>query len=376
MFAERRIAAEPPPSGVPTESRILSGADALREAMALCMERDERVFVMGQGVTDPFRVFGTTRGLLETYGPGRVVETPLAENGMTGVAIGAAISGQRPVLIHMRADFALLTMEQLVNNAAKTAWLTQGKLQVPLVVRMFIGRGWGQGPAHTQSLESLFAMIPGLTVVMPATPADAKGQLIAAIESPNPVIFLEHRWLHFTRGLVPAGHYSTPLDGPKVVRPGCDLTIAATSHMVVEALRAADALATAGISAEVVDVAVLRPFNPEPILMSVRRTGRLMVADTGWNTLGMGAEIIAIVTEQAFGALTGPPVRVGLPDLPAPSSPALAGDYYPTALTLFDRAGALLGLPPSRLAVSRNRLAALIAEIPVDVPEAGITSPF
>ena len=358
------------------EMRTMTMMDALNEALDLAMARDERVFAIGQGAIPPLSLFGATRGLLEKYGPDRIIESPLAENGMTGVAVGAALMGRKPVLFNIRADFALLALEQLFNNASKFAFLTKGRRSVPLVVRLYVGRGWGQGPTHGRSLESLFAMEPGLKVVMPSDPASAKGLLLASIEDPNPVIFIEHRWLHSMDGPVPAGWYTQPLDGPRRVREGADLTIVATSWMLRESLRAAEALAGAGVSCEVIDLAVLRPFRPEIILESVRRTGRLLVADTGWTTLGMGAEILATVSERAFGALTRPPVRIGQPDRPTPCATVLAVEHYPTALTVFDAAAALVDAGTERTAGPRAILAEIMAAEPLDLPTHDTAKPI
>ena len=243
------------------ESRILNAAEALREAMDLALERWPEVYLIGEGVADPKGIFGTTVGLAEKYGPDRVIEMPVAENGLTGVAIGSALLGQRPVLVHQRVDFALLSLEQLFNTAAKSHYVTGGKHKVPLVVRMIVGRGWGQGPQHSQSLEAVFAHVPGLKVVMPATPAEFKGLLLGAIEDDNPVLMLEHRWLHYVTGEVPDGFTASPIEGPRLARAGKDVTVVASSYMVLEALRAADALSQAGCEAEVFDLRVLRPLD-------------------------------------------------------------------------------------------------------------------
>lgn len=359
-----------------SDMRTMTAMDALNEALDLAMERDERVFAMGQGALPPLSLFGATQGLVEKYGADRVIESPLAENGITGVAVGAALMGRRPVLFHIRADFALLTLEQLFNNAAKMAFLSKGKRPVPLVVRLYVGRGWGQGPAHSRSMEALFAMEPGLKVVMPSDPASAKGLLLASIEDPNPVVFIEHRWLHYMEGPVPAGYYTEPLDGPKRRRAGSDVTIVATSWMLRESLRAAEALAAAGVSCEVIDLAVLRPFRPDMILDSVRRTGRLVVADTGGTMLGMGSEILATVSERAFGALTRAPVRIGLPDRPTPAAATLAAEHYPTALSVFDAVAGVVEAGAERVAEARRRLEEQTAGHPADLPLPGVRAPF
>ena len=358
------------------DDRILSVSQAIAEATDVCLERDERVFVIGEGVTDPKAIFGTTAGLVQKFGSDRVIEMPVAENGLTGVAIGAALLGRRPILVHQRVEFALLSLEQLFNNAAKTHYVTGGRHRVPLVVRLIIGRGWGQGPEHSQSAEVIFAHFPGLKVVMPSTPRQAKGLLIAAIEDDNPVVFIEHRWVHYATGHVPEGHYTEPLSGPVRVREGKDVTLVATAYGLFETLQAADALAESGISAEVFDMRVLRPLDVGPIVDSVRRTRRLMIVDTGWRTYGPGAEIASRIAESCFNDLAAPPARLALADHPTPSSRALVGNFYPHAGMIIDRLEAMMPDTAERLAPAREILAAARAETMIDVPNPQFRGPF
>jgi pyruvate dehydrogenase E1 component beta subunit len=347
-------------------ARALKYFQALNEATDLCMAKDPAVQIMGLGVSDPKGVFGSTLGLVEKYGSERVSDLPTSENGMTGVAIGAALAGMRPILTHIRLDFAMLTIEQLVNQAAKWHFMFGGRMRVPLVVRMIVGRGWGQGPQHSQSLHAWFAHVPGLKVVMPATPHDAKGLLIASIEDDNPVIVIEHRWLYGINGPVPEGVYRVPIGKARVMREGSDVTIVAISYMALEALRAADLLSDNGISAEVIDLRSLRPWDDETVLESVRKTGRVIVADTGSKTGGFSAEIVARIAEAGI-LLRVPPVRVCLPDSPTPTSPALAAHYYPQGADIAAAAGRMCGsvlsLPPS----PHQRL---------DIPDPSFTGPF
>jgi len=295
------------------------------------MEADPSVYVMGLGVPDPTGIFGTTAGLEAKFGPRRVLDMPLAENAMTGIAIGTALVGMRPVMTHQRVDFALLAMEQIVNQAAKWHYMFDGKHRVPLVIRMIIGRGWGQGPQHSQSLQAMFAQVPGLKVIMPTTANDAKGLLISAIEDDNPVVSLEHRWLYGIADEVSVNMYRTPIGRARIMREGTDFTIVGLSYMSLEALRAAELLAERGVSAEVIDLRSLRPLDEETVLGSVSKTGRLLAADTAHRLFGASSEIVALVSEKAFGALKSAPVRVTLPDHPTPTSCALANDYYPRA---------------------------------------------
>src|SRR4030042_4368225 len=219
--------------------REVSSAQAILEATDQCMAEDSSVYIMGLGVTDPKGVFGTTLGLEAKYGK-RVLDMPVAENGMTGVAIGSALIGMRPIMTHQRIDFMLLSFDQIINNAAKWHYMFGGKMKVPLTIRLLIGRGWGQGPQHSQSLHALFTHIPGLKVVMPFTPYDAKGLLVSAVRDDNPVMYIEHRWLHNITGEVHAENYTVPLGKARIVKEGSDITIAASSYMVLEAMKAAD----------------------------------------------------------------------------------------------------------------------------------------
>jgi acetoin:2,6-dichlorophenolindophenol oxidoreductase subunit beta len=301
---------------------------------------------------------------------------PVAENGLIGIAIGAAMCGQRPVVSLQRVEFALLAYEQIINNAAKMHYVSNGHHSVPLVLRLMVGRGWGQGPEHSQSLEPIFSYIPGLKVVMPSFPADAKGLLTAAIADNNPVIFIEHRWLHNASGDVPEEYYTEPLDGPRVVHPGKDVTVVANSTMTIEAVRAASVLAKAGCSVEVVDTRVLRPFNPAPIFESVRKTGRLVTVDSGWRLFGIGAEIVAAVTTECFSALKAAPQRLGLPDHPTPSSRGLVKGFYPDADRIVQAVAAVTGLDAGRLETARQTLAAERGNLAVDQPDPYFKGPF
>ena len=308
--------------------RKLSYVAAIREALELALARDECVFVMGQGVDDPVGMFGITLDLHKKYGEDRVFDTPLSENALTGVAIGAALSGMRPVYMHNRPDFLLLAMDQIVNHASKWSYMFGGNIHVPLVIWAVVGRGWGGGAQHTQTLQGLFNHVPGLRLVMPSRPCDAKGLLITGIADNNPVIIIEHRWLLRQTGYVPEGLYTIPFGRGVVRKPGKDVTIVAISYMVVEALLAAKELQEQDIDVEVIDPRTLKPLDEEIILNSVKKTGRLMIADTGWKTGGVNAEIAALVAEKGFKYLKAPIRRVACPDVPTPSSYVLEGAFY------------------------------------------------
>ncbi len=304
--------------------------DAILEATRSCMETDENVFVLGEGVDDVGGVFGTTQGLIDIFGPERVIDSPLAENGITGVAMGAALAGMRPLLVHMRVDFLPLSLDQIANHAAKWSYMFGGNASVPLTIRAITGRGWGSAAQHSQSLQAIFAHFPGLKVVMPATPYDAKGLLISSLYDNNPVLYLEHRWLYDMTGPLPAEMYRVPIGKANLIREGKDVTIIAISQMVGMAMEAAEDLGADGIECEVIDLRTIKPLDIELIRSSVQKTGRLVVADTAWKEFGVSAEILALALEDrdTFNALKGPAIRVALPDVPTPASHVLEEVFY------------------------------------------------
>ena len=308
--------------------RRLSYAEAIHEALDQALSLDSRVFVMGQGVDDPAAMFGATLNLHEKYGKERVFDTPLAENGLTGIAVGAAIGGMRPVYFHNRPDFLLLAMDQIVNHASKWHFMFGGAVNVPLVIWACIGRGWGSAAQHSQAIQGLFMHIPGLKLVMPATCYDAKGLMLSSIADNNPVIILEHRDNFKHKGLVPEKPYRVPIGKGIVRKPGEDITIIAASYMVSEAYNAALELSKDSINAEVIDLRTLRPLDEKLILTSVKKTGRVVVADTGWKTGGITAEISALIVEKGFSFLKTPILRVACPDVPTPAGYTLEKAFY------------------------------------------------
>lgn len=309
--------------------RIITYAEAVREATEQEMARDPSVIVLGIGVDDFKAVYGTTRGLQEKFGRERVFDTPLSEDGMTGLAIGAAFAGLRPIHVHIRMDFVLLAMNQITNIAAKARYMYGGAVSVPIVVRSVIGRSWGQGAQHSQGLHALFMHIPGLRVVAPSTPYDAKGCLIQSIRDDNPVMFIEHKLLYATQGEVPDADYTVPLGVADVKRDGRDITVVATSRVVHLAMAAADRLATQGIEVEVVDPRTLVPLDEEAILASVKKTNRLVIAQEATPRCSVASEIAAIVTERAFDDLDAPIARVTALPTPVPFAPALEQHVLP-----------------------------------------------
>ena len=314
--------------------RILSYVEAIREATDQVMERDGSVIVFGLDVDDPKAIQGTTRGLAQKYGPERVFSTPLSEDAMTGTAIGMAMAGLRPIHMHIRMDFLMLAMNQLVNVAAKSHYMYGGQVSVPLVVRAMIGKSWGQGAQHSQGLYAFFMHVPGLKVVAPTTPYDAKGCLIQAVQDDNPVLYVEHRLLHFQKGHVPEQPYTTPPGVARVTVRGDDVTLVGISYMQVECLRAHRYLESVGIRAEVIDPIWLSPLDIDTIVASVDKTGRLCVVDNGWTTCGASAEIIAQVAERLQGAVEVRLHRMGFAPVTCPPTPTLEALFYPNARTI------------------------------------------
>jgi acetoin:2,6-dichlorophenolindophenol oxidoreductase subunit beta len=309
--------------------RELTYREAIREALREEMRRDERVFLLGEDIADAGGVFKVTLGLLAEFGPSRVIDTPLSESVIMGATVGASLMGMRPVAEIMFADFTTIAMDGLVNHAAKINYMYGGALSAPLVVRMAYGAGPKWGAQHTQSVESWLTNIPGLTVVMPSTPADAKGLLKAAIRTPNPVVFLEHKLLYGKKGRVPEGEELIPIGKADVKRPGDHVTVVATGMMVDRALAAADVLQGEGVNAEVIDLRSIQPLDEETILHSVERTGRLVIVHEAPVRGGIGGEVAAVVANQALGFLDAPIQRVGGPWAPIPFGPVLVDAYVP-----------------------------------------------
>ncbi len=359
-----------------TNTRITSTGDAIRDGLTAIAIKDPSVIFLAEGVADPSSVYGTIADLGKHIAPERIIEMPVAENALTGVAIGAAMMGKRPVLSFHRVEFALLAMEQIVNNAAKAHYISRGRHQVPIVIRLVVGRGWGQGPEHSQSLESMFALVPGLKVLMPTYPKDAKGMIISAVEDNNPVIVIEHRWCHYAQGQVPDGYYTEPLDGPRAIREGKDITIVATSYMTLEAMRAAEQLEKLGVSATVFDLRVIRPLMLDRVFASVAQTRRLMTVDTGFRKFGIGAEIVSEVVANCFDKLTTAPIRIGMPDHPTPSSRGLIPGIYPDATRIVREAGRMLGVAQDKIENAAVELLAQRKGLPVDVPDPFFKGPF
>src|SRR3989304_1359891 len=314
-----------------TNKRNLSYSLAINEALLQMMSSDDSVFLMGQGVKSPWYVGNTARGLIEKFGPERVIDTPVSENAITGAGVGAAIAGMRPVVVHPRMDFMMYAFDPIINEAANWHYMFGGKSSVPVVIWGIINRGGEQAAQHSQALHAIFSHVPGLKVVMPVTPYDAKGLMIAATQDDNPVIYIDDRWLYRLEEDVPEDIYSVPIGKGVIRKRGKDVTIVSVSYMALESLKAVKELSKTGIDAELIDLRTVKPLDTTLILKSVEKTGRLVIADGGGRTCGIGAEIAALVVENSFrfvkAAIEAQPPR----QRRAPSGPVLEMAYYKTS---------------------------------------------
>lgn len=336
--------------------RILTYAKAMREGFAQLLASDPRVFVIGQGVWSPWYAGTSLQDMEKEFGRGRVIDSPVSENATTAAAIGAALAGMRPIVFHPRMDFMLLAVDPIVNQAANWSYIFGGQINVPLVIRAAINRGGEQGAQHSQALQAMFMHIPGLKVVMPATAYDAKGLLIAAVNDGNPVMYIDDRWLYGESGEVPEEMYEVSIGIAAIRRAGTDMTIVATSHMSAHAVRAAAALERRGIDAEIIDLRSIKPWDRECVFNSVRKTGRLVIADAAWKTCGVAAEIAATVASEVFDHLKAPITRVCLPDVPAPTSAPLEKAFFIGADHIVSAAEDLLVRKEKALTVSSRLL--------------------
>jgi pyruvate dehydrogenase E1 component subunit beta len=326
------------------DPRILSFREALREAMSEEMERDESIFLMGEEVGHYNGAYKVSEGMLDRFGEKRVIDTPIAETGFAGVGIGAAMVGLRPIIEFMTWNFSLTAADQLINNAAKLRYMSNGQFRLPIVFRGPGGAAHALAAQHSQALESLYAHVPGLKVVAPATPADAKGLLKASIRDDNPVMFIESEVMYALKGEVPAGEHVIPLGTAEVKRPGRDVTIVTWSKMVHTVMKAAEELAGEGVEAEVVDLRTIRPLDEATVLGSVRKRHRCVVVQEGWPFAGVGAEIVALVAHEAFDELDAPPARVTNLDVPMPYARNVEEVVLPSPARVIAAVRGVLGL--------------------------------
>ncbi len=325
--------------------RVLRYSLAINEALHQMMEKDKSVFLMGQGVKSPWYVGNTCNGLIKKFGEKRVIDTPVSENAVTGAAVGAAISGMRPIVVHPRLDFMMYAMDPIINQAANWHYMSGGKSNAPVVIWGIINRGGEQAAQHSQAIQAFFAHIPGLKVVMPSTPYDAKGLMISAIKDDNPVVFIDDRWLYDDEGYVPKEIYSVSIGKSAMRIKGKDITIAAVSYMAREAIRAANELKKINVSAEVIDLRSITPLDMPSIIKSVKKTGRLLIAESAWLSGGLSAEVASRISENkdVLKFLKSPIKRVALPDSPAPMSKTLEKAYYIDYKNIINAAKEILG---------------------------------
>ena len=313
-------------------------ANSINSALDIAMSIDKTVICYGLGATDPKGIFGTTLGLEDKFGKERVFDMPTSENAMTGVAIGAGIGGYKTVMTHQRLDFFLLAMDQLVNSAAKMHYMFNGELRVPITIRLILGRGWGQGPTHSQNLQSWFAHIPGLKVVMPSSAGDAKGLLLSSIFDPNPVLFLEHRWLHNSSSPVEEGDFRIPFGKAKKLIEGDDITIISMSYLTPESLIASSYLKQHGIMVDLIDLRSIKPLDLQTIVDSLKNTGKILVLDTGALTCSVASDIVSKLSTEYFNLLKEAPAVLAMPDVPEPTSFALTKNFYIRAADIAKKA--------------------------------------
>ena len=358
------------------QEKIITGSKAINDALAFIGKSNKNALLFAEGVNDPSAIFGTQKNLLEVYGKERLIEMPVSENALCGVAIGAAMNGKRPIISFHRVEFALLAMEQIINNAAKMHYVSNGQHACPLVIRLVVGRGWGQGPEHSQSLETMFSYIPGLKVLMPTFPDDYKNAMITSVADNNPTIIIEHRWTHYVKGKVIQKEIGSDVSQPRKIFSGNDFTIVSTSYSTLEAMKAHNTLKKFDINIELFDLRTLRPLKLESIFESIKKTGHLLTVDTGYKTLGIGSEITSQVTEKCFDYLKTAPKRIGLPDHPTPSSRGYIDGYYPDSLKIIKTIIENLDLSQEKKSEIFDDFNNNKKELPIDIPDPAFQGPF
>lgn len=351
--------------------RDMTYVEAIRLAQKQVLNDNDKTFILGLGASDPKGMFGTNVGLVDEFGNQRVMDAPLSENTLTGVSIGMAAMGYRPILVHHRLDFTLTAFEQMINQAAKWFFNSGGKSNLPFLIRMVVGRGWGQGPTHGQSLQSMFSHIPGLKVVMPTTPQDAGDMIVGGIADGNPVIYIEHRWLHGIRSEVSQPFKEYQIGKARISKFGKDATIVANSYSVVDSLLAARFLETKGLSCEVIDMRSIQPWDKKLIFESVAKTKRLVVVDTGHLSFGVSGEIITSVFEELWETISSKPIRIGFPDIPVPSAPGLSQQYYAGPAEI-----AIKIAESFKIDLTYYEIKLLKGSGPFDIPPQGLVGPF
>ena len=357
------------------KKRQISFVEAIREGITQSLQKDKKLFLMGEGVDDPASMWGTIKGISKEFGKKRVLEMPVAENGLIGAAIGSSIAGSKVLVNLQRVEFSLYAFEQIVNNAAKSFYISRGKHSVPIVIRLVVGRGWGQGPEHAQSMENIFSSIPGLKVVIPTFPNEAKQLMINSLFDKNPVIFIEHRWLHYSKGEVNKKFKISKLKSMTKINSGKDITIVSNSINTLIAKRVADILKLFHIKVDLLNLVNPNPLNLDEVFKSVKKTKNILTIDLGHKNLGLGGEIIAQVVEKNI-SLNSSPVRIGLPFHPVPSSVGMIKDYYPDGKKLLFKIKKMLKIKDSKFNTIMGVYNKNSPKIPIDVPDPYFKGPF
>lgn len=327
------------------KNKKIKFVEAINESIYFEMQRNKKLITFGLGINDPKRIFGSTKGLVEKFGTNRVFDVPTSENALTGIGLGLSLGGYSVLMTHQRLDFFLLAFDQLINSISKWNYMFDGNSgKINITIRLIVGRGWGQGPTHSQNLQSVFSHFPGLKVVIPTSPYDAKGLLTSSLRDPNPVIFLEHRWLHNSEGYVPNKNYLVSLEKSKILKKGKDITLISTSYMTPEVKNIYKKLQDKNIDFEHIDLICCKPLDTKSIVNSVKKTGRVVILDTGFKTNSISSEIITLINENCFKNLKYKPIRITAPDIPEPTSYGLTKFYYYTSdeilniiLNIFDK---------------------------------------
>lgn len=353
--------------------KTLNTTDLIRETLIKLLRKDKNIFLIGEGVNDPKGIFGTTKGLNQIF-KNRVIESPVSENAVTGIAIGAAKMGMRPIIIHQRVDFVLYSLEQIINSMAKTYYITNGKFKVPIVIRLIVGKGWGQGPMHSQVLDTLFAKIPGLKVYIPTFAEDFKFMLEAAVKDNNPVIFFEHRWLHNLKLKKKSNSKKKIIIGAKKITNGKDVTVVVSGINTIEVLKVYDLLLKKKIEIEIININCLQPLKIDTIIKSVKKTKRLIVIENGHLKFGFGSEIISQIIEKYPKIFRSNPIRIGNPFYPTPMSKNYISEYYPSKKKIFY---SILKILNKKIKINEiKNIKEYLDEEHVDIPDKNFQGPF
>jgi pyruvate dehydrogenase E1 component beta subunit len=358
------------------QSKFLSTIQIIKNTLSEILTKDKNAFIIGEGVKDPKGIFGTTKDLHLNF-PNQVIESPVSENAMTGICIGAAKMGSRPIIVHQRVDFVFYALEQIINNMAKSHYISNGKYSIPLVMRLIIGRGWGQGPMHSQVLDTLFAQIPGLKVLIPVFPNEFREMLMASYLDKNPVIFLEHRWLHNLKGRYNKKIKYKNVFRPKKILSGKDVTIIASSYNVIEVMRINKILKLLKIKIDLINIRCLQPLKIDIIMQSLKKTGRLLIIENNYKKFGFGSEILSQIIEKDSSLFKKPPIRLGLPFYPTPMSANYSKDYYVNRLKIYKN---ILKIMSKNRIVKKKQFTnlynSIFSNITTDIPDINFQGPF